>query len=204
MSHGILFVISAPSGTGKTTILKRVMGQIPGLSFSVSHTTRSPRPGEQNGVDYHFVSKADFTEMVGRGLFIEHAEVHGNLYGTSTAAIDQQRKTGIDVILDIDVQGASILRTSRKLQATHIFIAPPSIAELDKRLRGRGTETDETIQIRLANARIEMQAVNEYEYLVINDQLQETVATLSSIIVAERARAHRLPSGQPIGNRIML
>ncbi len=202
MSFGKLFVISAPSGTGKTTLLRRVMAQLPGLAFSVSHTTRPPRPSERTGVDYHFVSKAEFLVMIDQGLFLEHAEVHGNLYGTSRAAIDQQRMAGVDVILDIDVQGASILRRSRQLEATSIFISPPSLAELEKRLRGRGTESEEMIAIRLANARIELQAVTEYEYLVINDLLEETVALLSSIIVAERARAHRFPSGQPIDKRV--
>jgi guanylate kinase len=200
MTTGKLFVISAPSGTGKTTLLRRVMAHLPGLSFSVSHTTRPPRPGEKNGIDYHYVSKAEFLAMIDQGLFLEHAEVHANLYGTSWAAIDQQCQAGLDVILDIDVQGASILRRSRQLAAAYIFISPPSIAELEKRLRGRGTESEEMLAIRLANARIEMQAVKEYEYLVINDQLEETVDLLSSIIVAERARAHRFPSGQPIGD----
>lgn len=200
MTTGKLFVISAPSGTGKTTLLRRVMAHLPGLSFSVSHTTRPPRPGEKNGIDYHYVSKEEFLAMIDHGLFLEHAEVHANLYGTSWAAIDQQCQAGLDVILDIDVQGASILRRSRQLAAAYIFISPPSIAELEKRLRGRGTESEETLAIRLANARIEVQAVKEYEYLVINDQLEETVDLLSSIIVAERARAHRFPSGQPIGD----
>jgi guanylate kinase len=200
MTTGKLFVISAPSGTGKTTLLRRVMAHLPGLSFSVSHTTRPPRPGEKNGIDYHYVSKAEFLAMIDQGLFLEHAEVHANLYGTSWAAIDQQCQAGLDVILDIDVQGASILRRSRQLAAAYIFISPPSIAELEKRLRGRGTESEEMLAIRLANARIEVQAVKEYEYLVINDQLEETVDLLSSIIVAERARAHRFPSGQPIGD----
>lgn len=202
MSVGKLFVISAPSGTGKTTILKRVMARLQGLSFSISHTTRSPRQGEENGIDYHFINKDEFLAMIEQGLFLEHAAVHAHLYGTSRAAIDQQRKAGIDVILDIDVQGASILRRSQHLDATHIFIAPPSLTELEKRLRGRGTESEEMLGIRLANARIEMQAASEYEYLVINDQLEETVDLLASIIVAERARGHRLPSGQPISERI--
>ncbi len=202
MSIGKLFVISAPSGTGKTTLLKRVMAQLPNLSFSVSHTTRPPRPGERNGVDYHFISRTEFLSMIDQGLFLEHAEVHGNLYGTSRAAIDRQRMAGIDVILDIDVQGASILRRSQQFEATSIFISPPSLAELEERLRGRGTESEGTIAIRLANARIELQAVKEYEYLVINDLLEETVDLLSSIIVAERARAHRFPSGLPIGKSV--
>ena len=202
MNGGKLFVISAPSGTGKTTLLKRVMAGLPSLSFSVSHTTRSPRPGEIHGRDYHFVTNGLFLEMIDKGLFLEHAKVHSHLYGTSKAAIDQQRLAGVDVILDIDVQGASILRRLSQLDATHIFIAPPSLLELERRLRGRGTESEEMIAIRLANARKELQMVNEYEYLVINDVLEETVALLSSIIVAERARAHRFPSGKIIGDLV--
>lgn len=202
MSVGKVFVISAPSGTGKTTLLRRVMARIPGLSFSVSHTTRPPRHGEKNGVDYHFISQATFLQMIDKGLFLEHAEVHSHLYGTSWAAINQQCMAGIDVILDIDVQGASIVRRSQQLQSTHIFISPPSLTELEKRLRGRGTESEEMIAIRLANARVELLAVKEYEYLVVNDLLEETVDLLSSIIVAERARGHRLPSGQPIGEKM--
>ncbi len=201
MTIGKLFVVSAPSGTGKTTLLKRLIARLPGLSFSVSHTTRLPRPGEKNGIDYHFVAKTEFLAMIDQGLFLEHAEVHGNLYGTSRVAIDQQRLAGVDVILDIDVQGASILRRIGQLEATHIFISPPSISELEKRLRGRATEGEDMIAIRLANARIELQAAKEYEYLVINDLLEETVDLLFSIIVAERARAHRFPSGKPIGDR---
>lgn len=202
MTAGKLFVISAPSGAGKTTLLKRVMARLSGLSFSVSHTTRLPRQGERNGIDYHFISEDEFLTMIDQGLFLEHAKVHTHFYGTSWAAIEQQLMAGVDVILDIDVQGASILRSTEKLDAAYIFISPPSIAELEKRLRGRGTESEQMIAIRLANARMELQAAKEYEYLVINDQLEETVDLLSSIIVAERARAHRLPSGQPMGAEI--
>lgn len=199
MTTGRLFVVSAPSGTGKTTLLKRVMNRLPGLAFSVSHTTRSPRSGERDGVDYHFVSRADFQVMIDRGLFLEHAEVHANLYGTSRAAIEQQLVAGIDVILDIDVQGASIVRRSGGPRATHIFISPPSLAELERRLRGRGTESEEMIAIRLQNAMIELAAAKDYEYLIINDLVKETADLLASIILAERARAHRFPSGKPIG-----
>lgn len=203
MTHGRLFVISAPSGAGKTTLLKGVMARLPGLSFSVSHTTRPPRPGEHAGIDYHFVSREEFLAMIDKGWFLEYAEVHGNLYGTSRSAVDRQRRTGVDVILDIDVQGASILRRGAvDLMATYIFIAPPSLKELERRLRGRGTESAETILVRLENARSELLAAREYEYLVVNDTLEETVDLLSSIIVAERARGHRYPSGKPIDARV--
>jgi guanylate kinase len=202
MTTGRLFVISAPSGAGKTTLLKRVMARVPGLVFSVSHTTRAPRPGERNGVDYHFVLKAEFLAMIEQGLFLEYAEVHDNLYGTSSAAIARQLEQGLDVILDIDVQGAAILRKTGRPEATHIFISPPDLAELERRLRGRGTENEEMITVRLKNAAIEMRAAAAYEYLIINDNLEETANLLASIILAERARAHRLPSGQPIRSSV--
>lgn len=202
MTIGRLFVISAPSGAGKTTLLSRVMARIPGLVFSVSHTTRLPRPGECDGVDYHFVSRADFLAMIDRGSFLEHAEVHGNLYGTSRPAVRQQLDAGKDVVLDIDVQGAAILRDSGQLEAAYVFIAPPGMAELEKRLRGRGTENEERIRLRLKNARQELQAAGQYEYLIINEDITEAADLLTAIILAERARAHRLPSGKPIGKVI--
>lgn len=198
MTTGRLFVISAPSGTGKTTILRKVMARLPGLVFSVSHTTRTPRPGERDGREYHFVNRTDFEAMRESNQFLEWALVHDNYYGTSRRAIAEQLQRGLDVILDIDVQGAAIIRRSTGLEATHIFISPPGLVELEHRLRGRGTETEESIQLRLNNARIEMQAADDYEYLIVNDVLDEAVDLLSAIILAERARAHRLPSGSPI------
>ena len=198
MTMGRLFVISAPSGAGKTTLLSRVMARIPGLAFSVSHTTRVPRPGEREGIDYNFIAKAEFLAMIDAGRFLEHAEVHGNLYGTAKSGIRQQLEKGIDVILDIDVQGAAILRRTGQMAAAYVFIAPPSMAELEKRLRGRGTESEDRIQVRLQNARQELQAAGEYEYLIVNEDLAETADLLGAIILAERARAHRLPSGKPI------
>lgn len=200
MTTGRLFVISAPSGAGKTTILKRVMVAVPGLAFSVSHTTRTPRPGEHDGVDYNFVTRDEFLSMIEQGLFLEHAEVHGNFYGTSSAAIGMQLQDGQDVILDIDVQGAAILRKKGYPQARYVFISPPGLAELERRLRGRGTESDDTIAVRLKNARLEMNEAARYEYLIINDNLEEAADLLVSIILAERAKAHRLPSGNLIGN----
>ena len=198
MNKGQLFVISAPSGAGKTTLLKRVMDRVQKLSFSVSHTTREPRAGEKNGIDYHFTSRSAFLEMIKEGLFLEHAEVHGNLYGTSMESVGDQLKNGIDIILDIDVQGAAIVRNSGMLKGVQIFIAPPSIEELEKRLRGRGTENEEKIVVRLRNGKTEMQAIDNYDYLIVNDQLDEAVDLFTSIIYAERARSHRLPSGEPI------
>ncbi len=198
MSQGRLYVISAPSGAGKSTILKQVMANVTGLAFSVSHTTRAPRSGEQDGVDYHFTSREQFLEMVDKGHFLEHAKVHGNLYGTSKQSVLEQIANGIDVILDIDVQGAALIRSSEMGEGTYVFIAPPSITELEKRLRGRDTENDVAVKMRLKNALDEMKAAKEYEYIVVNDRLQEAVELLTAIIWAERARAHRLPSGKSI------
>lgn len=202
MTTGRLFVISAPSGAGKTTLLSRVMARLPGLVFSVSHTTRMVRPGERDGRDYHFISPVEFLAMIDQGHFLEHAEVHGNLYGTSREAVKKQLEEGVDVILDIDVQGAAILRSSGQLDAAYIFIAPPSMTELEKRLRGRGTESEERILLRLKNARQELQAASQYEYLIINEDLSDAADLLAAIILAERARAHRLPSGKPIGGMV--
>ena len=198
MSEGQLFVISAPSGAGKTTLLKRVMAHVQKLSFSVSHTTRQPRVGEKNGVDYHFTTRTTFLDMVKEGLFLEYAEVHDNLYGTSRESVAGQLKNGMDVVLDIDVQGAAIVRSSGGLKGVHIFIAPPGLAELERRLRGRGTESEENIAVRLKNCKTEMQAMGEYDYLIVNDQLDEAVDLLIAIIFAERARSRRLPSGKTI------
>ncbi len=203
MTTGRLFVISAPSGTGKTTMLKRVMADTSGLVFSISHTTRAPRPGERHGVDYYFVPRDEFSAMIQREAFLEYAEVHGNLYGTSTDAIGVQLDNGLDVLLDIDVQGAALLRRKGRPAATHIFIAPPNLDELEKRLRGRGTENEETIRLRLKNAATEIRAAAAYEYLIINDSIDEAINLLTAIILAERARGHRLPSGKPISGRVI-
>lgn len=198
MSSGKLFILSAPSGAGKTTLLKRVMADLQGLAFSVSHTTRPPRAGEVDGVDYHFVSREQFEGMRDQGVFLEWAEVHGNLYGTSRPAVLAQLETGLDVILDIDVQGAAILRNSAAIPAASLFISPPSLQELERRLRGRGSDSEETILLRLKNARTEMQAAVDYEYLIVNDSLEQAIDTLRAIVIAERSRGHRLPTGQSI------
>ncbi|MCP3891109.1 MAG: guanylate kinase [Desulfobulbaceae bacterium] len=195
---GRLFVISAPSGAGKTTLLKKVMATVSGLVFSISHTTRAPRGGDVDGVDYYFTDKNKFTSMIDQGLFLEHANVHDNLYGTSSGAIESQLSQGLDVILDIDVQGAAILRQSKRVEGAHVFISPPGLKELENRLRGRGTESEEKIQLRLKNAEVEMAAAKDYEYLLVNDSLEEATNILTSIILAERARGHRHPSGEPI------
>ncbi|MEA3467403.1 MAG: guanylate kinase [Thermodesulfobacteriota bacterium] len=198
MTTGQLFILSAPSGAGKTTILKKVMKQVPHLAFSVSHTTRSPRNGEENGVDYHFVSVDEFLLMQEQDLFLEWAEVHGNYYGTSRPSVLEQLKLGQDIILDIDIQGAAIIARDKSVQAVTVFVAPPSLAELENRLRGRGTDSNETIELRLKNVAKEMAAAGEYDYLVINDNLEDAVSTMQAVIIAERSRGHRLPTGEPI------
>lgn len=198
MKHGRLFVISAPSGAGKTTLLRGVMSSLVKLKFSVSHTTRNPREGEVDGVDYHFVSKDTFQQMIATNMFLEHAEVHNNFYGTSHASIEQDLEDGIDVILEIDVQGAAILRKNSKVEAAFVFIAPPSLVELERRLRGRGTENEEKVQIRLINARTELMASSDYEYLIVNNDIDEATTLLQAIVLAERSKSHRLPTGDPI------
>jgi len=198
MKQGRLFVISAPSGAGKTTLLRGVMSSLVKLKFSVSHTTRNPREGEVDGVDYHFVSKDTFQQMIAANVFLEHAEVHDNFYGTSHASIEQELEDGFDVILEIDVQGAAILRNNSKVDAAFVFIAPPSLVELERRLRGRGTENEEKVQIRLINARTELEASSEYEYLIVNNDIDEATTLLQAIVLAERSKSHRLPTGDPI------
>ncbi|RUM39829.1 MAG: guanylate kinase [Desulfocapsa sp.] len=195
---GQLYILSAPSGCGKTTILKEVMASIPGLAFSVSHTTRDPRSGEKNGAAYHFVNRDEFRKMRDDEHFIEWAEVHGNFYGTSRQAVADQLENGQDVILDIDVQGAAIVNSDPDFDPVSIFVAPPTLSELERRLHGRGTDSDETIVLRLKNAAKEMAAVSQYQYLVINDRLDDAVLVMQSIIIARRSRVGRLPDGTAI------
>ena len=198
MSNALLLVLSAPSGCGKTTIVNRVMRKLPGLVFSVSHTTRQPRPGEVNGVHYHFVEGAVFSGIRNQQPtgFLEWAEVHGNMYGTSVEEVEKHQRAGCDVILDIDVQGAAQVRL--RANPVTIFIAPPSLVELERRLRGRATENETTIAVRLNNARKELACVGAYNYLIVNDRLEDAVESLRSIIIAERCRQRRAPDGQPM------
>lgn len=198
MNEGLLIVLSAPSGCGKTTMVRRLMQDVPGLVFSVSHTTRPPRAREVSGVDYHFVDAAAFQALRDQqpSGFLEWAEVHGNYYGTSVASVDGQRRAGNDVLLDIDVQGAAQVRANSN--PVTIFIAPPSLAVLEQRLRGRGTESEATIDKRLRNARLELAAAGDYDYLIVNDRLDEAVEALRSIIIAERCRQRRDRCGAPL------
>jgi guanylate kinase len=195
---GNLFIISAPSGAGKTTILKEIMTSVPGLTFSISHTTRAPRKGEMHGRDYFFVDRETFTAMRDDHAFLEWAEVHGNLYGTGKAGVETMLRQGFDIFLDIDVQGARQIKEAGVTNAIFIFIAPPSWEALETRLKGRGTDCSDTIKTRLANARQEMNEAHRYDYLVINDRLADAVDMLKSIILAERCRKRRAVSGEPL------
>ncbi|MEN8231433.1 MAG: guanylate kinase [Thermodesulfobacteriota bacterium] len=198
MEKGNLFIISAPSGTGKTTILKRVISELESIVFSVSHTTRSPRIGEKEGVDYFFVEKDTFETMQQQGLFFEWAEVHGNLYGTSSHAVKELTEQGKDVILDIDVQGARQVMDKVGEKVFFVFIAPPSLQELEERLANRGTESESVISTRLKNALYEMKSLEHYDYVIVNEQVGRAVEVLKSIIIAERSRKRRSVSGEPL------
>lgn len=194
MNKGSLFVISAPSGTGKTTILKKIMAEVRRLTFSVSHTTRQPRSGEKSGVDYCFVDVPSFSAMREKGEFLEWAEVHGNFYGTSLAEVEKQLEAGMDVMLDIDVQGAQQVRAIAD-DAVTVFIAPPSWEEQKKRLTARGTDSAETIELRLANSRREMEDACQYQYLIINETVDEAADILRAIILSRRSSTRRSADG---------
>lgn len=198
MSRGQLFIVSAPSGAGKTTILKKVITDLPGLSFSISHTTRPPRKGEVAGQDYYFINRSEFCRMSDNQEFIEFAEVHNNLYGTSVGAVINQLEAGTDVILDIDVQGANQVMARSELRPITIFIAPPSADELKRRLKGRDTDSEQTIELRLKNAAIEMSSLNTYHHVIINDKLGEAIEMVEAVILAQRSKTRKNRDGSPI------
>jgi guanylate kinase len=178
---GRLFIFSGPSGAGKTTLRRAVLAQFTDLIYSVSYTTREPRTGEKNGVDYHFITKKEFEEGFAHDRWAEWAEVHGHYYGTSAEFIDDQRTAGRDVLLDIDVQGTRKI-LERYPEVITIFIAPPSLEVLRRRLEDRGTDRQEVIALRLKNAEKEMAQKGLYRHLVINDRLSDAVTRLASII----------------------
>ncbi|MCC6346613.1 MAG: guanylate kinase [Nitrospirales bacterium] len=185
--RGSLFVVSAPSGAGKTSLCQKLCETVPDIRHSVSYTTRAPRPGEVNGLHYHFVSVEEFRSMIGRGEFIEWAEVFGNWYGTSRQRIEEMMAKGIDVILDIDVQGAKQIR-QRFPEGLLIFILPPSLSVLRARLTGRRSDAEEVIDRRLAKARDEMKEYKCYDYVIVNDLFPVALGELSSVVLAERVR----------------
>ena len=184
--RGIPFVVSAPSGTGKTTVCRAVVERDEQVEFSISHTTRPRRPGEQDGVHYHFVSAEAFAERVAADGFVEHAEYAGNQYGTSWAAIDEPLAAGRDLLLEVEVQGARQLR-SRRDDARLVFLLPPSWQELEARLRGRGTDSKEAIAKRLETAHVELAAVHQFDYAVVNDVVEDTIESVLAIVRAERS-----------------
>ncbi|RMG51309.1 MAG: guanylate kinase [Acidobacteria bacterium] len=185
-----LIVISSPSGAGKTTLVSALLDRVPQTRLSVSYTTRPPRPHEVDGRDYTFISRDEFDRMRQRGEFLEWAEVHGNLYGTSRRMIEEILSAGCDAVLDIDVQGAAQVRKQFP-DAVTVFILPPSFTELKRRLSSRGTETPESLERRLRVARREVLRYTEFEYLVINDQLDVAIAAVEAIVRAERQKRQR-------------
>ncbi|MGE5815011.1 MAG: guanylate kinase [Acidobacteriota bacterium] len=186
--NGLLFVVSAPSGTGKTTLVEQLVKEVPALKMSRSYTSRPIRAGECHGVDYNFVTRARFEEMVAGDEFLEFADVFGNLYGTRRADTEQLLGLGQDVVLVIDVQGARQVRRRQLLPTISVFVLPPSFEILEQRLRGRCKDPEEVIGRRLVAARDEVAAFIEYDYVVVNDEVHACVDRLRAIVVAERAR----------------
>jgi guanylate kinase len=197
--RGLLFVVSAPSGTGKTTVVERLVQCVPDLSMSRSYTSRPARHGETHGVDYNFVTRARFQEMIDTDAFLEWADVFGNFYGTGSADAEASLGTGKDLVLVIDVQGARQVR-ERCSDTVGIFVMPPSFGVLEQRLRGRSKDTEDAMQRRLLTARAEVAAFTEYDYVVVNDELEGCVDRLRAIVLAERAR---LPCARAAAERIV-
>ena len=193
---GNLFMVVAPSGAGKSTLVNALLAQDKAIRLSISHTTRRPRPGEQNGREYHFITTEEFRVARDRGDFLEWAEVHGNYYATSRVWIEEQMAQGTDVLLEIDWQGAAQVRKVFP-QAISVFILPPSQAELEKRLRGRGTDSAETIARRLDAACTEMRQVDQFDYVIINNELQVAIEELCTLVRAARLRTPVVRARKP-------
>ena len=189
--RGLLFIVSAPSGAGKTTLVERLVEQTPQLMMSRSYTSRPTRAGEADGVDYYFVTRQRFESMIEAGEFLEWASLFGNLYGTGEADTELQLAAGLDVVLVIDVQGARKVR-ARGIETSAVFVMPPSLEVLEQRLRGRSKDSEAEIQRRLQLAREEVSAFSEYDYVVVNDDVTAAVDRLRSIVIAERARLQRM------------
>lgn len=185
---GTLFVVAAPSGAGKSTLVNALLQRDGAISLSVSHTTRPPRPGETDGRHYYFLRRAEFERAIAEDVFLEHAEVHGNLYGTSRGTVQQLLAQGRDVLLEIDWQGAQQIRRSQP-ECVSVFILPPSRAELERRLRGRGSDTPEVIERRLRNSRGEIAHAHEFDFIVVNDVFETALADLQAIVRAVRLRS---------------
>jgi guanylate kinase len=189
--RGRLFVVSAPSGTGKTTVVERLVQVVPDLVMSRSYTSRAIREGERDGVDYNFITRVRFEQLIAGNALLEWANVFGNLYGTCAADTERELAAGRDLVLVIDVQGARKVR-SRGLETVSIFVLPPSFETLERRLRGRSKDSEEAIRRRLATARAEIDAVVGYDYVVVNDELEACVDRIRAIVLAERARLHSM------------
>lgn len=187
-NKGSLFIVSAPSGAGKTTLCKKLSSMFPDLKHSVSYTTRQKRKGEVNNKDYTFISKEEFRQLVKKGEFIEWAKVHGNFYGTSRVKLDSMLNKGINVILDVDTQGAKQIRKKRK-DGIYIFILPPSMRILRERLRNRKSNSEEEIKRRLERARDEIRDYKMYDYVIINDRFEDALNGLKAIVLSEKLRA---------------
>jgi guanylate kinase len=196
VTAGVLFVVSAPSGAGKTTLVKKLMAHDAAIHHSVSYTTRQPRPAEQHGHDYHFIDIQTFLAMRERGDFIEWAEVHGNFYGTSRVWLQDEMRAGRDTLLEIDWQGAQQVREQMP-NVVSIFIVPPSIEELERRLRGRGQDSEEVIQRRVAAALGELRHVDEFDFVIINNDLQEALEDLAAAVRASRLNFQRQRARHP-------
>ena len=203
MNNGNLFIVSAPSGAGKTSLLRELLKANPGLVLSVSHTTRAPRPGEEDGVHYHFVSVDEFMRLAGEGAFLEQAQVFDNYYGTSQAGVQSQLEQGLDVVLEIDWQGARQVRKAFP-DAISIFIIPPSIAALRERLSGRGQDDDAIIERRMRDAKKELSHYAEYDYLVVNDRFEDALDDLACIVRSESLRLERNASRHAVALQEML
>lgn len=192
MQPGILLVLSAPSGAGKTSLAHRLLREVPQAIFSISYTTRSPRGKERDGVDYCFVDVDTFRRKIDQGEFIEWAEVHGHFYGTPTSAVDKARATNGLAVFDIDVQGGQAIKRKYP-EAVLVFILPPSMEELERRLRERRTDSEQTIARRMLAARAEMErGIPSYDYIVVNDDFERAYQELRSVVIAERIRTHRV------------
>ncbi|MEO8672219.1 MAG: guanylate kinase [Tahibacter sp.] len=181
---GTLYIVAAPSGAGKSSLVNALLEREPGIGLSISHTTRQPRPNDRDGVHYHFVKRAEFEMLAQRGEFLEHAEVFGNFYGTSRAAVCARLDAGHDVLLEIDWQGAQQIRA--KLDGISIFILPPSREELLRRLRSRGSDSESAIARRTAEARLEMAHCGEFDYIIVNDDFATALSELRAIITSRR------------------
>jgi len=189
-NKGIALIISGPSGAGKGTLVKMLIKEFPNIQFSISYTTRKPREGEIDGVDYVFISKKEFKKLIEKDMFAEWAKVHGNYYGTPRKEIEEKLNKGFDVVFDIDVQGAKNLKQNLR-QGVFVFILPPSIDELKRRLIKRGSDDPKTIEIRLKNAQKEMEAIDEFEYVILNDDLNKAYDYLRCIYLSTKCKVRR-------------